>query len=141
MVTSGSGLTFLSARLIRMGVSISSHYTQVHAEQTPGIAPFYLYANLVRPWMCPVHAFAQWWKVMSKLSNGPPQGFVFRKKMGRDGFSLNPLDGMVWIISHYLFQNMHPLTRTSSHQNLFLSAFETTFWTWVLTPGCMAHIH
>jgi hypothetical protein len=39
--------------------------------------------------MCPVHLFAEWWK----LSDGSKGGYVFRKKIG-SRFSVDPLDFM-----------------------------------------------
>lgn len=45
--------------------------------------------------MCPVRAFAGWYKIVSQDYTITPSGYVFRKKMGRDGFSLNGADGMV----------------------------------------------
>jgi len=59
-----------------------------------GIAPFYLYANVHKPWMCPVCAFAIWWLLASQ-SDERLDGFVFRKKVGSDGVSINPMDAMV----------------------------------------------
>jgi hypothetical protein len=58
------------------------------------IAPFYLYANIHKPWMCPVHAFAVWWLLASQ-DNDHLDGYVFRKKMGSDGVSVTPTDAMV----------------------------------------------
>ncbi|KAJ7649070.1 hypothetical protein DFH06DRAFT_1083757 [Mycena polygramma] len=50
--------------------------------QNGGIAPFYLYANTDRPWMCPVQAFAKMWQ-LAVANEGTPSGFIFRKKVGR----------------------------------------------------------
>ena len=60
----------------------------------PGIAPFYLYANIHKPWMCPVCAFAIWWLLASQ-NNDHLDGYVFRKKVGSDGVSVSPADAMV----------------------------------------------
>ncbi|KAJ6622750.1 hypothetical protein B0H10DRAFT_2174975 [Mycena sp. CBHHK59/15] len=43
--------------------------------QNGGITPFYLYANPDKPWML-------------------PSGFIFRKKVGRNGWSIIPSEGM-----------------------------------------------
>jgi hypothetical protein len=44
--------------------------------------------------MCPVRAWAAWWHHCRYLGLDM-NGYVFRKKMGRDGVSANPHDGMV----------------------------------------------
>ena len=62
-----------------------------------GIAPFYLYSDSSRPWMCPVQAFALWWILASQQVNHL-DGFIFRKKIGRDNISANSTDGMVCMI-------------------------------------------
>jgi len=64
----------------------SSH----HHEFLTGIAPFYLYPCLDKPWMCPVRLFAEWWV----LSGRTRAGFVFRKKIG-SRFSIDPFQCMV----------------------------------------------
>ncbi|KAG1745320.1 hypothetical protein EDB19DRAFT_1849392 [Suillus lakei] len=61
--------------------------------QQGGIAPFYLYANIHKPWMCPIRAFAVWWLLASQ-GNDCLDGYVFRKKMGSDGVSVTPTDAM-----------------------------------------------
>ncbi|EPQ56081.1 hypothetical protein GLOTRDRAFT_105114 [Gloeophyllum trabeum ATCC 11539] len=63
--------------------------------QNGGISPFYLYPNKERPWMCPIRAWATWWTIVRVASgNTIPQGYVFRKKMGTDKFSILPGDAM-----------------------------------------------
>ncbi|KAJ7895216.1 hypothetical protein B0H14DRAFT_2681632 [Mycena olivaceomarginata] len=63
--------------------------------QNGGITPFYLYANPDRPWMCPVRAFAIMWKLaVANDPYGKPSGFIFRKKVGRNGWSIIPSEGM-----------------------------------------------
>ncbi|KAF8417535.1 hypothetical protein L210DRAFT_3660271 [Boletus edulis BED1] len=47
--------------------------------QYGGIAPFYLYADQQRPWMCPLRAFAIWW-IIAQQQNEQLDGFVFRKR-------------------------------------------------------------
>lgn len=44
--------------------------------------------------MCPVRAWAAWWQQCQEL-NLDMNGYVFRKKMGRDGISTSPHDAMV----------------------------------------------
>ncbi|KAJ6598544.1 hypothetical protein B0H10DRAFT_2324218 [Mycena sp. CBHHK59/15] len=61
--------------------------------QNGGITPFYLYANPDKPWMCPVRAFAIMWK-LAVANDGVPSGFIFRKKVGRNGWSIIPSEGM-----------------------------------------------
>ncbi|KIJ07550.1 hypothetical protein PAXINDRAFT_90221, partial [Paxillus involutus ATCC 200175] len=61
--------------------------------QYGGITPFYVYANRERPWMCLLQAFAIWW-VLAQQRNEHLDGFVFRKRIGADGTSVNPTDGM-----------------------------------------------
>ncbi|THH15859.1 hypothetical protein EUX98_g9395 [Antrodiella citrinella] len=38
--------------------------------QTGDIAPFYLYRNTERPWMCAVSALSEWWRLTRKLGLG-----------------------------------------------------------------------
>lgn len=54
-----------------------------------GIAPFYLYPCIDKPWMCPVRLFAEWWVVSGRTRDG----FVFRKKIG-SRFSVDPFQCM-----------------------------------------------
>ncbi|KAH7910371.1 hypothetical protein BJ138DRAFT_1087834 [Hygrophoropsis aurantiaca] len=61
--------------------------------QYGGIAPFHLYPDPDRPWMCPIRAFAVWWTLASGR-NERLDGFVFRKKIGADSVSFKPTDGM-----------------------------------------------
>ncbi|KAG1873454.1 hypothetical protein C8R48DRAFT_455825 [Suillus tomentosus] len=61
--------------------------------QYGGIVPFFLYENPDKPWMCPVRAWAAWWHHCRRLGLNM-NGYVFRKKMGRDGVSANAHDGM-----------------------------------------------
>ncbi|KAG1871447.1 hypothetical protein F4604DRAFT_2014217 [Suillus subluteus] len=61
--------------------------------QYGGIVPFFLYENPEKPWMCPVRAWAAWWHHCRYLGLDM-NGYVFRKKMGQDGVSANPHDGM-----------------------------------------------
>jgi hypothetical protein len=59
-----------------------------------GIAPFYLYAQCDRPWMCLLHAFAIWWILLQeKIQN--LDGLVFRKRIGTDSISVDPTDALV----------------------------------------------
>lgn len=66
----------------------------IYDSPNAGIVPFFLYQNPEKPWMCPVHAWAAWWHHCRYLGLDM-NGYVFRKKMGRDGVSVNPHDGMV----------------------------------------------
>jgi integrase len=59
-----------------------------------GIVPFYLYENPDKPWMCPVRAWAAWWYHSRQLGLNM-NGYVFRKKMGRNSVSASPHDAMV----------------------------------------------
>ncbi|KIJ12482.1 hypothetical protein PAXINDRAFT_14682 [Paxillus involutus ATCC 200175] len=61
--------------------------------QYGGIALFYLYAQPNRPWMCLLHAFALWWILAQKQVHNLDD-YVFREKIGTDGFSVNPTDAM-----------------------------------------------
>lgn len=61
---------------------------------TLGVAPFYVYVNTNRPWMCLLRALAVWW-VLAQEQNNHLDGFVFRKRVGSDGISVNSTDGMV----------------------------------------------
>ncbi|KAG0694256.1 hypothetical protein DFH29DRAFT_985313 [Suillus ampliporus] len=61
--------------------------------QYGGIVPFYLYENREKPWMCPVRLWAAWWWCCREL-NIDMNGYMFRKKMGRDGVSASPHDAM-----------------------------------------------
>ncbi|KAF7983637.1 hypothetical protein HWV62_20578 [Athelia sp. TMB] len=72
-----------------------NHYVRLDlpfrkTHQNGGIAPFYLYAQPDRPWLCAVTLFAKWWK----LSGSPKGGYVFRRKHG-SRFSDDPFLRMV----------------------------------------------
>ncbi|KAG1841548.1 hypothetical protein DFJ58DRAFT_718150 [Suillus subalutaceus] len=49
--------------------------------QYGGIAPFYIYADPDRPWMCLLRAFAIWW-LLAHEKHEDLNGFIFRKKIG-----------------------------------------------------------
>ncbi|EPS97342.1 hypothetical protein FOMPIDRAFT_117668 [Fomitopsis schrenkii] len=61
--------------------------------QNGGIAPFFLYPNNEREWLCPVRAFETWWRLSHSMSVNM-SGYVFRKHVGRDGVSGHKDDGM-----------------------------------------------
>ncbi|KIJ11023.1 hypothetical protein PAXINDRAFT_85166, partial [Paxillus involutus ATCC 200175] len=61
--------------------------------QYGGVAPFYIYVNKDRPWMCLLRALAVWW-VLAQEQNNHLDGFIFRKRVGSDGISVNSTDGM-----------------------------------------------
>ncbi|KAG1785018.1 uncharacterized protein HD556DRAFT_1451182 [Suillus plorans] len=61
--------------------------------QYGGIAPFYIYADPDRPWMCLLRAFAIWW-LLAHERHEDLNGFIFRKKIGVDGISVSPTDCM-----------------------------------------------
>ncbi|KAI0691162.1 hypothetical protein C8T65DRAFT_745568 [Cerioporus squamosus] len=61
--------------------------------QNGGCAPFVLYSNKSKPWMCPIRAFAAWSETCRRLSI-PREGFVFRKRVGFDNFSASSEDAM-----------------------------------------------
>ncbi|KAJ7830235.1 hypothetical protein B0H14DRAFT_2366008 [Mycena olivaceomarginata] len=46
------------------------------------------YASPDMRWMCPVQAFAMMWKLASE-NEGTPSGFIFRRKVGRNGWSIS----------------------------------------------------
>ncbi|KAG1889055.1 uncharacterized protein F5891DRAFT_1131871 [Suillus fuscotomentosus] len=54
--------------------------------QYGGIAPFYIYADPDRPWMCLLRAFAIWWLIAHERHR-ELNGFIFRKKIGVDSIS------------------------------------------------------
>ncbi|KAH9842309.1 uncharacterized protein C8Q71DRAFT_852879 [Rhodofomes roseus] len=56
--------------------------------QYGGIAPFPLYPNQEQPWLCPVRAFAKWWQLCGEM-NIERTGYIFRKRVGRDGSNDN----------------------------------------------------
>ncbi|CAL1697460.1 unnamed protein product [Somion occarium] len=64
--------------------------------QYGGIAPFYLYPNHEKPWMCPCQMLALWWKMMRDLGVDVREKgtFIFRKKIGKDRISSKAEDGM-----------------------------------------------
>ncbi|KAH7905012.1 hypothetical protein BJ138DRAFT_1018281 [Hygrophoropsis aurantiaca] len=72
-------------------IQLAMPFRKTH--QYGGIAPFYLYPDVDRPWMCPVRAFAVWWTI-ARERNRQLDGFVFRKKIGVDSVSVNATDGM-----------------------------------------------
>ncbi|KAG2368461.1 hypothetical protein BDR07DRAFT_1448301 [Suillus spraguei] len=55
--------------------------------QHGGIAPFHFYADIHKPWMCPIRAFAIIWWLLASQNNEHLDGYVFRKKVGSDGSS------------------------------------------------------
>lgn len=110
---------------------------QLIGSSSLGIAPFYIYANRQRPWMCLLQAFAMWW-VLARERNQHLDGFVFRKKVGADRTSVNPTDGMV---SHAHLPHFHRKPdKGNSHQRAFLNASETICWTSKWTLALMEHI-
>ncbi|KAL6305560.1 hypothetical protein BKA93DRAFT_749085 [Sparassis latifolia] len=58
-----------------------------------GIAPFWLYPDTEKPWICPVRMFASWWSIVCE-SASTPQGYIFHKKIGKSNFSVDPECGM-----------------------------------------------
>ncbi|KDQ61321.1 hypothetical protein JAAARDRAFT_32330 [Jaapia argillacea MUCL 33604] len=63
-------------------IKLSLPFRKTH--QTGGIAPFWLYGNPKKPWLCPVRALSNW-----MLCNGNvPTGYVFRSKQSAKTFSL-----------------------------------------------------
>lgn len=90
-----------------------------------GIAPFYLYPNYDRPWLCPVHLLAKWWQLTRLLGvDIRDQGtYVFRKCMTGDHLSANPTDSMV---CSFLSETPHGtfiLIDTKSNET-FLTCFQ-----------------
>ena len=67
-------------------------------------------------------------------------GLCFRKKVGADGTSVNPTDGMVRGHAHLPHFPIGSLTRADSHQRAFLNASETICWTSKWTLALMEHI-
>ncbi|KAI9572412.1 hypothetical protein HD554DRAFT_2202838 [Boletus coccyginus] len=83
-------ITWADVYLIQ-GVKLRSEHFRIQlnlpfrkTHQYGVIAPFYLYVDHHRPWICPLCAFA----------NEQLNGFVFQKQVGSDGISINPTDGM-----------------------------------------------
>ncbi|KAK7691376.1 hypothetical protein QCA50_004775 [Cerrena zonata] len=64
--------------------------------QFGGIAPFYLYPNYNRPWLCPVYLMARWWQMSMAMGIDMREkgSYVFRKKIGKDRISSLPGDSM-----------------------------------------------
>jgi hypothetical protein len=98
-----------------------------------GIAPFYLYADPQRPWMCPVRLFARWWD----LCDGSKGGYVFRRKSG-SRFSDDPFAHMV---SRIIYAELMTADYPCRHLNLSWNASETTSATSSLIHAHMALIH
>jgi len=98
-----------------------------------GIAPFYLYADPQRPWMCPVRLFARWWD----LCDGSKGGYVFRRKSG-SRFSDDPFARMV---SRITYAELTTTDYPCRHLNLFWNVSETTYVTSSLTHAHMARTH
>lgn len=63
------------------------------------IAPFYLYLDLDKPWMCAVSAFALWWQLAGEMGI-QRHGYMFRKRCGYDRVSYDAADRMVSTL-HY----------------------------------------
>lgn len=59
-----------------------------------GILPFYLYPDPDRPHLCPVTAFTMWYHIVEQRF-GSCSGYVFRKRVGNNGVSMDPNDAMV----------------------------------------------
>lgn len=106
-----------------------------------GIAPFYLYAQPDRPWMCLLRAFAIWW-VLSQEKIQDLDGLVFRKRIGTDSISVDPTDALVCfpldsscnVAEYFLLADIRP-------PKPFLNAFVTTSLTSELIHVPMAHTH
>ncbi|TDL15193.1 hypothetical protein BD410DRAFT_778284 [Rickenella mellea] len=71
-------------------IKITLPFRKTH--QTGGIAPFYLYPNHAKPWMCPARAWSHWWTYMQ--ANGGFAGLVFRRRVGHDRLSEHPEDAL-----------------------------------------------
>ncbi|EPT03529.1 hypothetical protein FOMPIDRAFT_1116000, partial [Fomitopsis schrenkii] len=61
--------------------------------QYGGIAPFYLYPDTERPWLCACTAYARW-SALCREMGIKHEGYVFRKHIGYDGLSARPVDAM-----------------------------------------------
>ncbi|EPQ50092.1 hypothetical protein GLOTRDRAFT_108720 [Gloeophyllum trabeum ATCC 11539] len=84
-------VTFEKTSMGILRIRLDLPFRKTH--QNGGIAPFYLYPNLDKPWLCPVRAFSAWW-IICRNAGIDMNGFVFRKKIGHDRFSDNGTDGM-----------------------------------------------
>ncbi|KAJ3530099.1 hypothetical protein NM688_g7757 [Phlebia brevispora] len=67
-------------------LKISLPFRKTH--QTGEIAPFYLYINLTKPWLCALNLYCEFSEITHTLD-----GFMFRKKLGGT-FSQQPADRM-----------------------------------------------
>ncbi|KAF9232246.1 hypothetical protein BU15DRAFT_90696 [Melanogaster broomeanus] len=81
-------VAFQNPRPTDFRVKLNLPFRKTH--QYGDIAPFYLYGQPNRPWMCLVTAFAIWWNSRQKVQN--LDGFVFRKKIGTDSTSQSFLE-------------------------------------------------
>jgi hypothetical protein len=73
---------------------------------------------------------------LAVANEGTPSGFIFRKKVGRNGWSILPTEGMVCFIFLSLFSPLIFFSPPIPSWNI--SA--TIFWTLVLILGRMAPI-
>jgi hypothetical protein len=67
--------------------------------------------------MCPVRAFAIMWQ-LAVANDGVPSGFIFRKKVGRNGWSIIGSEGMVHIFLLRL-QNEHSYSKFLVHRFIY----------------------
>ncbi|PIL33099.1 hypothetical protein GSI_04548 [Ganoderma sinense ZZ0214-1] len=61
--------------------------------QTGGVAPFYLWPNDEKPWLCPVRAISTWWQLFREM-NLEPKGRVFRSRVLYDALNYSATQGM-----------------------------------------------
>ncbi|OBZ78715.1 hypothetical protein A0H81_00663 [Grifola frondosa] len=83
--------------LLRYDEALRVMWSDVHFDKNRDgifrIAPFVLYPEPNKPWMCPIRAFAKWSDTCKQLGI-PRSGYVFRKKIGNNMVSANPADAM-----------------------------------------------
>ena len=96
-------LTCVNGNVYRLEVRLPFRKTH----QLGGIAPFYLYSNHERPWLCPIRAYAEWVNIMRKLGL-EMEGYVFRPRVGFDWFSSDGHQAMV--CSH--LRHVNPCSET-----------------------------
>ncbi|PIL29089.1 hypothetical protein GSI_09137 [Ganoderma sinense ZZ0214-1] len=61
--------------------------------QTGGVAPFYLWPNNEKPWLCPVRAISTWWQLFQEM-NLEPKGCVFCSRVLYDALNYSATQGM-----------------------------------------------
>lgn len=129
----------LSERHTKWEVSITLHsiaYEElVLTSSASGILPFFLHANIDKPWICPILLFGQWWD-LTQGARIIPQGYVFWKWVSQDGWSCSPEHSLV----SYLLIALVRKGLTIYHWQS-VDSFMKCFWNNLLNVGIDPHLY